>query len=389
MVGASHGLRRGATRWLGGALVVLAAAAGAPPVSGPRADASDQGIPFPTSGWKTDFTKHSVPLSAIRSGGPSKDGIPAIDRPQFDTVPEAAKWLADAEPVIVFERGRDARAYPIQILIWHEIANDTVGGLPVSTTFCPLCNTAIAFDRRLDRRVLDFGTTGMLRNSDLVMYDRQTESWWQQITGDAIVGALTGKRLVMLPAPMVSWQTFRTTYPGGLVLNRSTGHSRPYGRNPYAGYDDVNSSPFLYDGRLDGRLRPMERVATVSQGGEDAAYPFSALVEVRLANDMVGGAPIVILYQPGTASPLDAAAVASGRDVGATTAFSRVVRGRTLTFAFRDGRFTDRETASTWTFLGRAVSGPLRGTVLAPAVHGNHFWFAWAAFKPKTRVWKP
>jgi hypothetical protein len=159
---------------------------------------------FSTIGWKTDFSKHSVPLSEIIPGGPPRDGIPPIDWPVFETVAQADAWLKPQEPLIHFAVGNDVRAYPLQILIWHEIVNDEVGGIPVMVTFCPLCNTAIAFDRRVAGRVLDFGTTGNLRHFDLIMWDRQTESWWQQMTGEAIVGELTGMRLTLLPATIVS-----------------------------------------------------------------------------------------------------------------------------------------------------------------------------------------
>jgi hypothetical protein len=233
--------------------------------------------PFDTSGWKTDFTRHSVPFSEIASGGPPKDGIPAIDKPEFVSASAADGWLKPQEPVILFSRGDDHRAYPVQILIWHEIVNDTVGGVPVAITFCPLCNTAIAFQRQVKDQVVTFGTTGKLRFSDLVMYDRQTESWWQQATGQAIVGSLTGTQLVPLPAQTISWAMFRDAFPGGKVLSRQTGHNHAYGENPYVGYDDVNSSPFLYRGPKDSRLRAMERVVTVSIDAEDVAYPFSVL----------------------------------------------------------------------------------------------------------------
>lgn len=354
-----------------------------------RAGHEGDRLPFDASEWKTNFKKHSVPLSEIISGGPPKDGIPAIDKPAFETVEAAGKWLKPREPVILLERGAEARAYPLQILIWHEIANDTVGGLPVSVTFCPLCNTAIAFDRRLEGRVLDFGTTGKLRFSDLVMYDRQTESWWQQITGEAIVGDLTGKRLTMLPALIVSWETFRTTFPKGKVLSRNTGFPRSYGRNPYVGYDDVNASPFLYTGPRDARLRPMERVLTVSIGQEDVAYPFSTLEQRGVVNDTVGSVPIVVLYVKGVASALDKSSIADSRDVGTAAVFQRRLDGRTLTFRRRGEIFVDEQTGSTWTILGEASAGSLRGKKLTPVVSGQHFWFSWAVFKPKTRIYKP
>jgi len=360
-------------------------------LDGGRSDlrAAHQGerIPFDTSSWKTDFTKHSVSLSEIMSGGPPKDGIPAIEQPNFDSVEAAGKWLKANEPVVLFVQNREARAYPLQILIWHEIVNDTVGGAPASITFCPLCNTAIVFDRRLEGRVLDFGTTGKLRFSDLVMYDRQTESWWQQVTGEAIVGGLTGKRLRFLPAQIISWETFRAHFPAGRVLNRNTGHVRSYGQNPYIGYDDIKASPFLYRGPRDARLRPMERVVTVSLGTEDAAYPFSVLEKVRVVNDTVGGVPLVVIHASGVTSALDRGSIADSRDVGTSAVFERKVDGRTLTFKAASGRIVDGQTGSSWNILGQATTGPLNGRRLTPVVHGQHFWFAWAVFKPKTRVY--
>jgi hypothetical protein len=361
---------------LGGGAIVLAGHQG-------------ERIPFDTGEWSTDFTKHSVPLSEIISGGPPKDGIPAIDKPAFETVEAAGRWLKPKEPVILVERRGDARAYPLQILIWHEIVNDTVGGLSVAVTFCPLCNTAIAFDRRLEGRVLDFGTTGRLRHSDLVMYDRQTESWWQQITGEAIVGTLTGRRLTMLPAQIISWETFRATFSTGKVLSRNTGHRRSYGANPYVGYDDVSRSPFLYSGPRDPRLRPMERVVTVSLGSEDVAYPFTVLEQRRVVNDTVGGTPVTVLFVKGVASALDRSSIAESRDVGTAAVFQRRVGGRTLTFARRGDEIIDEQTTSTWDILGRARAGPLKGTSLAPVVSGQHFWFSWAVFRPKTRIFTP
>ncbi len=219
------------------------------------------------------------------------------------------------------------------------------------------------------------------------MWDRQTESWWQQVTGEAIVGELTGQKLEMLPATIVSWQEFRDRFPEGKVLSRETGHQRSYGTNPYSGYDKADEPPFLIDGELDGRMPPKERVVTVSLGGEDAAYPFSLLREERVVNDTVGGQPIVVFFQPGTASALDAYTIGDSRDVGATGVYRPEIDGRRLTFSWNDTGFTDAETGSRWNILGRATDGPLVGKQLQPVVHGTHFWFAWAAFKPDTRIY--
>jgi hypothetical protein len=365
------------------------ASASAPtaPIVAPAVDLSR--VRFTTHGWETDFGKHSVPLSEIMSGGPPRDGIPPIDRPRLEPVDRADLWLAPQEPVIHLQIGSEARAYPLQILIWHEIVNDLVGETPVAVTFCPLCNSAIAFDRRLNGRVLDFGTTGNLRHSDLVMWDRQTESWWQQFTGEAIVGELTGQRLEMIPAPIIAWEDFRLQHPHGQVLSRNTGFSRSYGQNPYLGYDRVDQSPFLFDGKPDGRLLPMERVVAVSLNDEAVAYPFLVLRERRVVADRVGGESLVVFFQPGTTSALDGGNIPTSRDVGAAAAYIPEAGGRHLTFTWDQDTFADVETGSRWTLLGTAISGPLAGEQLKPVVGGSHFWFAWAVFNPQTRVYQP
>lgn len=340
------------------------------------------------SQFTTDFTKHSVPYDEILSGGPPKDGIPAIDAPVFVSVERADEWIEPQEPVILVEVGDLAKAYPIQILMWHEIVNDVIGGTPVAVTFCPLCNTGIAFERRFDGQVLDFGTTGRLRFSNLIMYDRQTETWWQQATGEGIVGKYTGSQLTLVPAAMISWTDFKEAHPDGDVLSRETGHDRDYGRNPYPGYDDVGRSPFLYEGpETPEDLPPMARVLALELNDEAVAYPFDVLQEVRVVNDTVGGVPVVVLWAPGTASALDASSVAGGDDVGAATAYARELNGRTLTFVLDGDRIIDEETGTEWDVLGRGASGSLAGQQLEPVVNINFFWFSWAAFKPETRIY--
>jgi hypothetical protein len=348
--------------------------------------------PRATAEFKTDFRKHSVPYSEILSGGPPKDGIPALREPKFVSVSEADAWLKPVEPVILVQVGEDVRAYPIQILIWHEIANDTIGGQPLVVTFCPLCNTAIAFKRTVNGQVLDFGTTGRLRYSNLIMYDRQTETWWQQATGEAIAGELTGMQLEFYPATIISWQDFKASYPQGQakVLSRETGYPRDYGHNPYLGYDDVNNPPFLYQGpTTPGQLAPVARVLTIDLNGEAVAYPYETLEKIGAVNDTVGGEAVAVFWQAGTVSPLDSASTGSGRDVGTAAAFSRMVNEQTLTFMAKDGIIKDKETGSTWNVLGAATGGPFEGTQLTSVVAINHFWFSWAAFKPETSIYQP
>ncbi len=200
------------------------------------------------------------------SGGPPPDGIPAIDRPQFVTTAVADGWLKAVEPVLALQVNGDARAYPLQILIWHEIVNDTVGGRPVAVTYCPLCNSGLVFDRVVDGRTLDFGTSGKLYQSDLLMYDRQTHSLWAQMEGRAVVGERAGTQLARVPANTISYGDFKAVYPAGRVLSRETGHARAYGLNPYEAYDRPDGTPFLFRGQPDRRRPPKERVDGITIG---------------------------------------------------------------------------------------------------------------------------
>lgn len=336
--------------------------------------------------WQTDFSKRSVPYAEIFSGGVPRDGIPPLDNPNFVSVAAADPWLEAQEPVIAFELNGAAKAYPLQILTWHEIVNDTVGGVPVVATFCPLCNSAIVFERTLGGVVYDFGVSGKLRNSDLIMWDRQTESWWQQLTGAAIVGELTGQQLPLLPSSLVAWQDFKAAYPEGAVLSRETGHRRSYGSNPYVGYDRVDQPPFLFFGREDDRLLPMERVAALTVGDAAAAFPFALLEREGVVHSSVGGRDLAVFFQPGARSALDGPAIAESKAVGATGVFDRDLAGQRLTFRQEGEGFVDAETGSRWNILGQAIGGPLTGQRLTPIVHANHFWFAWAAFRPDTEV---
>ncbi len=339
------------------------------------------------SGWDTDFRFHTVPYSEIRSVIP-RDNIPSIDSPAFVSPTEASDWLKDIEPVVFLEIDGDARAYPLQILTWHEIVNDEVGGVPVAVTFCPLCNSAIAFDRLFDGVELEFGVSGNLRNSDLIMYDRQTHSWWQQFTGEGIVGRHAGRSLSHLPASIVSFADFRRAHPDGQVLSRDTGYNRQYGRNPYAGYDTADGNPFLFSGDLDGRLLPVERVIAVTIDDVDVAFPLTVLQEEGAINYSVGKRRIAVFHRFGTTSALDGGSIAESRDVGAAGVFSVDLGGEALTFVAQDGVIKDQQTGSVWDILGRAVEGPLAGERLTPVLHGNHFWFAWAVFKPDTIVYQ-
>jgi hypothetical protein len=321
----------------------------------------------------------------LRSGGPPPDGIPPIDEPRFLDAAEV-DFLADEEPVLAVEIDGHARAYPVQILIWHEIVNDTVGDVPVIVTYCPLCNTAVAADRRIDGRTLTFGTSGLLYQSSLVMWDRQTESLWSHVTGQALAGHLTGTELVTYPVATVSWRDWREAHPEGLVLSRDTGVDRDYGRNPYPGYDDIDDPPFLFDGEIDGRLSVKERLVGTGRDTDPTAILLEPLLEEGVITFELDGEPTLAWALPGTASALETARVDDGRDVGATGVFRTEVDGRQLDFERRDGAFVDQQTGSRWNVFGRATGGPLEGTQLEALMHVDTFWFAWAAFAPDTTI---
>lgn len=338
---------------------------------------------FTTAGWNTNFCKHSVPYDQIVSGGPPRDGIPPIDDPEFVSIEQADTWLTPKEPVIEVAMGGEARAYPLQIMMWHEIVNDEIAGTPVAVTFCPLCYASLTFVRpEVDGELLTFGVSGNLRKSDLIMWDRQTESWWQQFTGEAIVGRLTGKTLTPVPSNLVAWATFKNKHgDDARVLSRETGHDRPYGENPYVGYDDVDQHPFMFEGKTGGRLPPMARLVGVEVASEGRAYPYDLLEQQRVINDTLGGRQLAVFWSPGVVSAVDTAEIGTGEDVGETEVFARTAAGKTLTFEpAPDGRFRDQETGSLWQH-GQAVSGPLQGEQLEPLVHHDVFWFVWSAFK--------
>lgn len=271
--------------------------------------------------------------------------------------------------------------------MFHEIVNDVVGGQPVAVTFCPLCNASIVFDRRVAGALLDFGTTGKLRKSDLVMYDRQSESWWQQFTGKGIVGRCAGATLTQVPSTIASFHDFVKAYPQGRVLSRETGHVRAYGKNPYRGYDRIGDQPFLFRDPVDPPLPAMERVIGITRGGKTRVDPFAALAVKPVINDDVGGEPVVVFSHKELLSALDAETIRDSRRIPAAAAYSRKAGTRVLYFDSRDGRIVDRETGSQWDIFGRAVSGALKDTRLTPADGGVHFAFAWLAFHPQSEVY--
>jgi hypothetical protein len=318
-----------------------------------------------------------------------RDGIPSIDEPRFIR-PEEATWVSGREPVVALEIAGDARAYPAQILTRHEIVNDVVGGRPVAVTYCPLCNSALVFERTVNGQVLEFGVSGKLYRSALVMYDRQTKSLWTHFQGVAFEGALSGTDLETVPAQMLSFEDWGSTYPSGRVLSRQTGFDVDYGTNPYAGYD-TRDGPYehFFGEELDPKLPAMQRVVGVPNRTGGIAYPYPELAGPAAGSTVLADRTrqLVIFWRTGTASAVDSSEISSGRDVGATGVFSPEVAGRTLTFAAREGGFRDEQTGSTWSLSGIAQAGPLAGERLRPVEHLDTFWFSWAAYYPETEVY--
>ncbi|PHS26474.1 MAG: hypothetical protein COA84_06085 [Robiginitomaculum sp.] len=279
----------------------------------------------------TDFSKASVDLADIMAGGPPKDGIPAIDNPIFEAV--KASDLPENEPVIGLVINGVARAYPLRILTWHEIVNDEVGGVPVTVTYCPLCNSAVVYERKIEGtdKATTFGTSGMLMNSNLVMYDRASETWWQQFTGTAIVGKHMGTKLRKRPARLESFAQFKKRFPKGQVLIPNNPKARPYGNNPYKGYDSARK-PFLYRGDLPTGVPAMTRVVAVG----DTAY---ALTLIRDEKTVMDG-DIRLRYEGDHASALDAREITASRPVAGVSVQKRDADGQwedipyDVTFAF-------------------------------------------------------
>jgi hypothetical protein len=284
---------------------------------------------------RTDFSKNGVDLEEIFSGGIGKDAIPAIDEPTIGGLAKGREVHDEREPMIRVTVNGQTRGYPLTVLIWHEIVNDELGGVPIAVTYCPLCNTAIVFDRRVEGQVLDFGTTGNLRFSDLVMYDRQTESWWQQFTGDGIVGEFTGTQLTILPSRIEPFGLFAAAFPDADILQRPPGFPRNYGVNPYDSYD-TSDAPMFPGIPLPEGIAPMAYVVAVG----DQAWTLDRLK----ADKRIEAGDLVLTWESGQLSVLDNAYIKEGRDIGYVTVQRKTPAGLQdaiydMTFAFAFSAF--------------------------------------------------
>lgn len=323
--------------------------------------------------------------------GPPPDGIPSIDRPVFVNIQEAREWLSDRDPVIVLKLKDEARAYPLQLMIWHEIVNDYFEDEPVVITFSAISNSTVAFRRQVRDRSVEFGISGKLYYGATVMYDRQTGSHWLHYTGECIKGRYAGNKLKAIPLLLISFRDFIESFPGGKVLSRNTGFGRNYGRSPYIGYGRADQPPLFYKGEIDDRLLPKERVLGIRKKGEALVYPYSVLRQqgkrgVIQENCLEG--PVVVFYSRGTNSVVDTASIRFSRDAGSAAAFSPLVRGEELIFDPREEGFKDKNTGSLWSMAGRCLEGFYENEELKSLEHMNSFWFAWALHYPHTKIYK-
>ncbi|MCK5703822.1 MAG: DUF3179 domain-containing protein [Cyclobacteriaceae bacterium] len=344
--------------------------------------------------WKTDTTNTIVNLREFTSLMP-RDGFEVFNNPGFINREEALNFYFKFEPVIAIEIEGEARAYPLNVLTFHEIANDEIKGIPIAVTYCPLCNAGIVYDRRFKHKdkeyVFDFAVSGMLRKSDMVMWDKQTETWWQQLTGEGLVGELSGEMLNFLPSLIISVEEFFSSYPDGKIMlsHKQNNYGRTYGSNPYHNYDSLgNQGSRFFDEEVDDRLPAMERVVDIENGGAYKIYPFKKIRKKKVINDDFKGKQIVIFYAGKTISVLDKKNIEDSHHVGTVTVFSSIVDGKRLTFKPKKGKYIDLETESVWEITGKCVEGSYKGKQLVTEVHSNHFAFAWLAFHPESEIFE-
>ncbi len=314
----------------------------------------------------------------ILPGGPGKDGIPAIDRPKFISADEANKFLSNEDVVFGLQYQGVVRAYPQTVLVWHEIVNENINGEKITVTYCPLTGSAVAFKgfSKVDGSPLTFGVSGKLVNSNLIMYDRQTDSYWPQILGAAFMGPNKGSILDQIPVTLTSWELWRKTHPETQVLSKDTGFIRIYGTDPYGKYTKdgpVGGRYYSFPVRLtDDRLHPKKVVTGVIHRGSYLAIPKEEFKSVRVANTELGGDPMVAIYD-------DAEEI--------IRVFSRRVGNKELTFRISGSGVVDTETGSEWSVKGEGLAGSLSGKQLRPLKFLDVMWFAWYAFYPQTLVY--
>jgi len=339
-----------------------------------QADRPDLFTPCKDSSLFSDeqFVENAV------GGGPLPDGIPPAENPIYESVASAGTWLHERDPVFVVESQEGVRLYPQPIMVYHEIVNSRFNGRAGSLTYCPLVGVAVGYYTDFNETDTTLGTSGKLVNNNLIMYDRQTQSYWPQILGEAITGPLRSTlKLEAFPVYWAEWADAAKAYPSAEVLSRETGFFKPYGRDPYGNYPGGRGYYFS-DGLLfslmheDDRLGLKQPIIGIKTACGTAALPKNRLTTDRpVLNLTVADAPVVVFYD----EALDT-----------VRSFSRVNGDTVLTFASRDGNIVDLNTGSVWTKAGQAVSGKWAGSQLNWVESMESFWFAWIAFYPETQL---
>jgi len=318
---------------------------------------------------ETNGVKHLIPLDKIKGGGPPKDGIPSIDNPVFADI-QGSHFMSDSDTVIGLEINGEAKAYPSFILVWHEIVNDNVGGTPVAVTYCPLCYTNQVFERVIDGQEVEFGTSGKLYNSNLLMYDRLTDSYWSQALGIAVKGELTGYQLNLIPFDVITWGDWKKLHPDTMVMTTDTGHIRSYATDPYGNYYTEPRIFFPVE-HSDDRMHPKEIIIGFNQDTIYKAYKQNDIESNIIINDFIGDTPLMLisLYSENS------------------RAFERTINGKVLDFEYTDGKIFDSQTNSEWNYDGLSISGQHQGVQLERMPIEPGFWFEWFAFHPQTLVY--
>ena len=318
---------------------------------------------------ETNGVKHIISLDKIKGGGPPKDGIPSIDNPVFANVPDS-HFMSDSDTIIGLEINGDAKAYPLFILVWHEIVNDNVGGTPVAVTYCPLCYTNQVFERIINGQEVEFGTSGKLYNSNLLMYDRFTESYWSQALGMAVKGELSGYKLNLIPFDVITWGDWKTLHTDTLVLTTETGHIRSYATDPYGNYYTEPRILFPVE-HSDDRMHPKEIILGFNQGNIYKAYKQSDIESNTILNDSIDNNPVLLVSLFSQNS----------------RAFERTLDDKVLDFEYIKNKIIDTHTNSEWNYDGLSISGEYEGRQLERLPIEPGFWFEWVAFHPETLVY--
>jgi hypothetical protein len=345
--------------------------------------------------WTTDTSKHTVELADLTMAA-QKDELHTLDYPSFIHKSDPKYSFYEYEPVIALTFNGVTKAYPLSILTLYELSNDSIGGKELMITFCPMCNAAVVYNRHIKHDgtdyLLDFGVSGILMHNDMVMYDKQTNSWWEQLMGSGIVGKLSGINLEMMPAYLISVKDYFDRFPEGLILSPDNIHlivDRKHHR-PFHHLDHKTKSldtAFFIPEKIDPRLPPLERVLDIHVDDHITIYPFSVLAHKEVINEVFDGLHFTIFFHKETVSVMDEDKLSHSHKVGSAVAFRSELNGVNYTFHKSGHYFKDDQTGSLWDITGFCREGTLKGKQLWLMPYSNHFAFAFLAFFPDSKIY--